>query len=164
MTKNTDCPPKLIAQFSLGTWLDYLSQSSLKLGVVTGLSSSQWHLSGVCVPLPDLVQENLHLNNIDVWTLLATVSRMLEETQQLRQELTSSSQVVLVVKNPPADAADVKDLDSIPGSGRSPEGGHGNPLEYSCLENPVDWRVWWATVQKVPNSWTRLKQFSAQTK
>lgn len=66
MTKNTDCPPKLIAQFSLGTWLDYLSQSSLKLDVVTGLSSSQWHLSGVCVPLPDLVQENLHLNNIDV--------------------------------------------------------------------------------------------------
>ena len=63
---------------------------------------------------------------------------MLEETQQLRQELTSSSQVVLVVKNPPADAAAVKDLDSVPGSGRSPEGGHGNPLEYSCLENPVD--------------------------
>ena len=44
-------------------------------------------------------------------------------------------QVVLVVKNPPADAGDIRDASSIPGSGRSPRGGHGNPLQYSCLEN-----------------------------
>ena len=49
-----------------------------------------------------------------------------------------ASQVALVLKNPPAHAGDVRDMDSIPGSGRSPGGSHGNPLQYSCLENPVD--------------------------
>ena len=44
--------------------------------------------------------------------------------------------VTLKVKNPPADAGDVRDMDSIPGSGRSPGGGHGNPPQYSCLKNP----------------------------
>ena len=47
-----------------------------------------------------------------------------------------ASQVVLVVKNPPANAEDVRDAGSIPGSGRSPGGRHGSPLQYSCLENP----------------------------
>ena len=47
-----------------------------------------------------------------------------------------ASQVVLVVKNLPANAGDIRDKSSIPGSGRSPGGGHGNPLQYSCLENP----------------------------
>ena len=48
------------------------------------------------------------------------------------------SQVALVVKNPPAHAGDVRDLGVIHGSGRSPRGGHGNPLQYSCLKNPMD--------------------------
>ena len=52
-----------------------------------------------------------------------------------------SSQVVLVVKNPPDNAGDIRDAGSIPGSGRSPGGGHGNPFQYSCLENPMD-EVW----------------------
>jgi len=47
-----------------------------------------------------------------------------------------ASQVVLLVKNLPANAGDIRDLGSIPGLGRSPGGGHGNPLQYSCLENP----------------------------
>ena len=46
--------------------------------------------------------------------------------------------MVLVVKNPPANAGDVKDVGSIPGSGRSPGGGHGNPLRYSCVESLMD--------------------------
>ena len=46
--------------------------------------------------------------------------------------------MALVVKNPPAIAGDVRDVDSIPGSGRSPGGGNGNPLQYSCLENPTE--------------------------
>ena len=50
-----------------------------------------------------------------------------------------ASQVVLMVKNPPANAGDVRDTDAIPGLGRSPEGEHGNALQYSCLENPMDW-------------------------
>ena len=49
--------------------------------------------------------------------------------------------MVLVVKNPPADAGDVRDSGSIPGWGRSPGGGNGNPLQYSCLENPMDRRA-----------------------
>ena len=47
-------------------------------------------------------------------------------------------QVPLVLKNPPATAGDIRDLGLIPGSGRSPGGGNGNPLQYSCLENPMD--------------------------
>ena len=47
-----------------------------------------------------------------------------------------TSQMALVVKNPPINAGDVRDADSIPGSGRSPGGGHSNPLQYSCLEDP----------------------------
>ena len=54
-----------------------------------------------------------------------------------------------MVKNPPANAGDVRDVGSIPGIGRSPGGGHGNPLQYSCLKNPQDRRAWGATVQRV---------------
>ena len=54
-----------------------------------------------------------------------------------------------VVKNLPANAGDAGDAGSIPGLGRSPGGGNGNPLWYSCLENPMDRRDWWATVQGV---------------
>ena len=63
-----------------------------------------------------------------------------------------ASHVVLVVKNPPADAGDVRDAGSIPGLGRSPGGGHGNPLQYFCLENPMDRGAWRATVHGVTES------------
>jgi len=56
---------------------------------------------------------------------------------------------VLVVKNLPANAGDIKDMGLIPGSGRSPGGGHGSPLQYSCLENPMDREAWLATVHRV---------------
>ena len=68
------------------------------------------------------------------------------------------SQVVLVIKNLPARAGNVRDLGLIPGSGRNPGGGHGNPLQYSCLENPMDRGAWRATVHGVTKSWTRQKQ------
>ena len=57
---------------------------------------------------------------------------------QLGNKREVASQVVLVVKNPPANAGDVRDVGLIPGWGRSPGEGHGNPLQYSCLENPMD--------------------------
>ena len=57
-----------------------------------------------------------------------------------------------MVKNPPADAGDIRDMGSIPGSGRSPGGGHGNPLQYSCLENPMDRGAWRAVVHRVAES------------
>ena len=62
-------------------------------------------------------------------------------------------QVVLVVKNLPANAGDPS---MIPGLGRSPGGGHGNPLQCSCLKNPMDRRAWWATVHGVTKSQTQL--------
>ena len=54
--------------------------------------------------------------------------------------------MALVIKNLPAKAGDVKDMGSIPGSGRSPGGEHGNPLQYSSLENSMNRGAWWATV------------------
>ena len=52
------------------------------------------------------------------------------------------------------------DLGLIPGSGRSPGEGNGNPLQYSCLENPMDRGAWWATVHGVAKSQTRLSDFT----
>ena len=60
-----------------------------------------------------------------------------------------ASQVALVVKNPPANAGDIRDPGSIPGSGRAPGGGHGNLLQCFCLENPMDRGAWRATVHEV---------------
>ena len=67
------------------------------------------------------------------------------------------SQVALVVKNPPDTAGDIRDTGSIPELGRSPRGGHGNPLQYSGLENPTDRGAWRATVHGVTQSQTRMK-------
>ena len=64
-----------------------------------------------------------------------------------------------MVKSLPANGEDLRDSGSIPGMGRSP-GGNGNPLQYSCLENPMDRGAWWATVHGVTQSRTRLKQLS----
>ena len=58
----------------------------------------------------------------------------------------------LVVKNLPAKAEDIKDVGLIPGLERSPGGGHGSPLQYSCLENPMDRGAWWAMVHRVTQS------------
>ena len=60
-----------------------------------------------------------------------------------------ASEVALVIKNPPANAGGTRDTGSIPGSGRSPEEGNGNPLQYSCLGNPMDKGTWRATVHGV---------------
>ena len=59
-----------------------------------------------------------------------------------------------MVKNLPANARDIRDTGSIPGLGRSPGVGHGNPLQYSCLENSMDIGAWWATVHVVAKSQT----------
>ena len=64
--------------------------------------------------------------------------------------------MVLVVKNLPAYAGGVSDLNSIPGLGRSPGGGHGNRLQYSCLKSPMDRGAWWAIVYGVAKSQTQL--------
>ena len=68
-----------------------------------------------------------------------------------------------MVKNLLANAGDVRDTGLIPRSGRSPGGGHDNPLQYSCLENPMHRGVWQDTVHRVTKSWTRLMQLSTQS-
>ena len=62
--------------------------------------------------------------------------------------------MMLVIKNLPANAGDPRDAGLIPGSGRSPGGRHDNPLQYSCLENPMDREAWWATVHGVAQTRT----------
>ena len=62
--------------------------------------------------------------------------------------------MALVVKNPPANAGEVRDVGSVPELGRSPGEGSGNPLQSSCLENHMDRGAWWATVHGVAKSWT----------
>ena len=71
-----------------------------------------------------------------------------------------ASQAALGVKNPSANAGDPRDMSSIPGSGRSLGGGHGNPLQYSCLENPRDRGAWQATVHGIAKSEAQLKPLS----
>ena len=89
--------------------------------------------------------------------------RLLQNTEQhslccpVSPRWLSISQVALVVKNLPANDG------SIPGSGRAPGAGHGNPLQYPCLENPMDRGAWWATVHGVTKNQTLLKQLSVHT-
>ena len=68
-----------------------------------------------------------------------------------------------MVKDPSTNAGDIRDTGSIPGSGRSRGGGHGKPLQYSCLENPMDRGAWQAPLHRVTQSRTQLKQLSLHT-
>ena len=78
----------------------------------------------------------------------------LKQLNLAARSLARPSQASRVVKDLPANAGDVRDPGSIPGSGRSPGGGNGNPLQYSCLKNSMDKGAWQATVHSVPKSWT----------
>ena len=76
-----------------------------------------------------------------------------------------ASQVALEVTTPPplqlpTNSEDIRDMDLIPGLGRSTGGGHGNPLHYSCMEKPLDREACWATAHRIAKSQTGLKQFS----
>ena len=68
--------------------------------------------------------------------------------------------MAIVIKNLSANAGDRRDMGSTPGSGRSPGGRLGDPLQYSCLENPIDRGAWLATVHRIAKSRTQLKQLS----
>ena len=73
---------------------------------------------------------------------------------------TWASPVVFMVKNPPANAGDLRVAGSILGWGRSPGGGSNNSLQYSCLENPMDRGAWWATVHGYEKNWAQVKRLS----
>ena len=83
----------------------------------------------------------------------------LGHTQHMYTQI-GASQVTLVVKNLSANVGDMREAGSIPGSGRCPGIGHDNPLQYSCLENPIDRGAWEATVHRVTQSQSWLKQLS----
>ena len=95
-------------------------------------------------------------------TSLTSISIIYKTLQWLWNILCArqASQVVLVVKNLPDNAGDIIDEGSTPRSERSPGGGHGNALQYSCLDNPMDKGAWQATVRRVAKSQTQLKQLS----
>ena len=75
-----------------------------------------------------------------------------------------ASQVVLVVKTLHTNAENIRDMGLISGSGWSPGGGQGNPLQYSCLEKPMDRGAWWATVHGIMKSLTQVKRVSTHTR
>ena len=68
-----------------------------------------------------------------------------------------------MIKNLPANAGDLRDVDSVPRSGRSLAGGHGYQLQYSCLQNPMHRGTWWITIHRVAKGQTQLKWFSTHT-
>ena len=102
-------------------------------------------LARIRAKLPSLIKTEISKNLLYIW----------------------GPQVALVLKNPPANAGDVRETGSIPGLGRSSGGGHGNPLQYSCLENSMDRGAWQAKARLlafgVAKSWTRLKRLSTHT-
>ena len=94
-----------------------------------------------------MVSYSLAITINSIWSIISSYERKnicaaiyQEKKIALEYDFVSMwpSQVALVVKNPSANAGDMRDMGLIPGSGRSPEEGHGNPLQYSCLENPMD--------------------------
>ena len=110
---------------------------------LSGESHGQRSLAGYS-PLGRKESETTEVTELAAYTLL----------------LSGASQVALVVKNLPAYAGDIRDVCSIPGLRRSPGGEHSNPLQCSCLENPMDRGTWQAIVHRVAKSQTQLKPLS----
>ena len=113
-------------------------------------SSGSWQASshlGFCTSLATLGRGMLCF--IKMWIFRAAIALF-----ATINTCDGASQVVPVVKNLPANAGDLRDTGSTPGSGRTSEGRYGNPFQYSCLENPMDRGAWWATVHRAAQSWT----------
>ena len=113
--------------------------------------------------------------NLQNWSGLSRVTEMVSCWAEMQYQLSCWSFSILpayligktlahpsgaVVKNPPAKAGDARGSDSIPGLGKSPGGGNGNPLQYSCLKNPMDRGAWQAIVHGVAKSWTQLSDWT----
>ena len=132
-------------------WLTDESSSLLQVSSLNshGLSSECFQKS---LSLPFLIRPAwISLDMDPVFMITFNLNNLLKT-------LLGACQKALVVKNLPANAGDVRDVDSTPGLGRSPGGGHDNPLQYSCLENPMDRGAWRALVYRVAKSKTQLKR------
>ena len=104
-----------------------------------------------------------NIRNNSMFTLITVIIPILEiftVTCINTSKIFEGLQVALVVKHPPASAGDTRDKGWIPGSGRSPGGGHGSPFQYSRLGNPMDRGAWWATVHGVAKSQTQLSNLA----
>ena len=99
----------------------------------------------------------------NVQSKINTISKGAANSNNTKTKQLQRIRVALVVKNLPANTGDIRDAGSIPRSGRSPGGGHGNPLQYYCLETPMDRGAWQATVHRITQSWTWLKWLSTHT-
>ena len=135
--------------FSLRFCLVYFNALQLKLYVFL-LNGSFYHLE-----MPPFIPANYILPKAYFDVKIATSTVL-----QLVFVCCIPSKVALVVKSPPANTGGIRDVSSVPGSGRSLGRGRGNPLHYSCLENPMDRVILWATVHRITKSWTRLKRLS----
>ena len=127
------------------------------LGSVPGLGRSPGGGNG------NPLQYSFLENGTDRGAWWATVHRGHQESDTTEHTFTFTltwSFPGKVVKNTPANTRNLKDIGLIPGLGRFPEGGCGNPLQYSCLENAMDRGAWWTAVHGVVKSWTGLKQLS----
>ena len=100
------------------------------------------------------VLTHLILQSFEAGTIIIPITHKKTEHRE-GEDLTRAVKVGLVVKSPPASAGDVRDTGLIPGLGRSPGEGNGNPLQYSCLENSIDRGTWRAAVHGVTKSQTR---------
>ena len=96
------------------------------------------------------LNDSPHLANLSVFSAKPIASQL----SIMLPVVYGSSQVALVVKNLPAHAGDIRDLESIPGLGRSPGGRHGNLFQHSCLENLMDRGAWQAVVHRIVQTWT----------
>ena len=110
----------------------------------------------------DVVEENVPLytvnRDVNYCSHFKTIWSFLEKIKIELPYNPVACQVALVVKNPPATSGDIRDMGSIPESGRSPGERNGSPIQYSCLEYPTDRGAWWATVHGVAKSQAWLKQ------
>ena len=105
--------------------------------------------------LPSLLQDSSYNFHTGIFIFLLPENKQPAAKLSLSEYILGASQMVLVLKNLSANAGDIRDVSLIPGLGRSPGGGHSNPLQFSCLENLMDRGDWRATVCRVAQSQTR---------
>ena len=139
------------------TWVPLLSSHSCFVSSLcpAGTLPNSGYQGGVRVSFFSVIYNYLLLNFL---TRVYTKSSYNNEKKSMLQKNLFERSILKAVN--PASAEDESDPGLIPGSGRSPGEGNGNPLQYSCLGNPMDRGAWWAMVHRVTKSQTRLKQLS----